>query len=219
MKRRKKRGIKLRVARNSTLLRADINKCVRQWKERANKSKTLNKNRNPALTLFHQQGGHSHQHSPVQRVLHVSRWILALTFSAVVVVGKYSPRLSKILKSASSLSLFLFFSIFFFFLTPRSDWLADWRFQHPPTLCAVKVPPSAAREASRRCARQASGTEGDCVSGLLSSRHLSCNYFEETQLPAVSGFRHKKLNAAIGGSGPWRCCCLLFASDSQLEIK
>lgn len=117
------------------------------------------KNKNPALTLLHQQDGHSDQHSPVQRVLHVCCCILAQTFIVVVGGGNTACDSTKILKSASS----PFFFLFFLQLRAPTDWLAgwlaEWRLQHPPTLCATKVPPSAAREAKQEV-REASRRHG-----------------------------------------------------------
>lgn len=129
--------------------------------------------------MFHQQDGHPHQHSPVQRVLHVCRSILALTFSVVLVVEKYSTRLSKILKSASFLLLFWFVIIIIILFT-SALLLTGWLEVSASTKAVrSQVPSSAAREASGRCARQINCTEGEGVSGLPASRHFSRTYFEK----------------------------------------
>lgn len=193
---------------------------MRSDDERRGREKQPQKNKgNPALTLLHQQDGHSDQHSPVQRVLHVCSCILAQSF--IVVVGEENTACDspKILKSASSP---------FFLLQLRgptdwlAGWLADWRLQHPPTLRATKVPPSAARDASRRCARQASGTEGDITSGLP-ARDPRRTYFEEPHFLPCQGSTTANLDllsaAATRGGAAVHTCLGVTADENEIKGK
>lgn len=153
-KKKKKNNNKLRVAcnRTTTPLRRAITSALRRCKERRGK------NKNPALTLLHQQDGHSDQHSPVQRVLHVCCCILAQTFIVVVGGENTACDSTKILKSASS----PFFS--FFSSTPRSYWLAGWLAGRlevtASTNAARNQSPSFSREGGKQEVREASRRHG-----------------------------------------------------------
>lgn len=179
-RRKKNNNNKLRVAcnRTTTPLRRAITSALRRCKERRGK------NKNPALTLLHQQDGHSDQHSPVQRVLHVCCCILAQTFIVVVGGENTACDSTKILKSASS----PFFSFFFFnSALLLTGWLAGW--------------PTGGYSIHQRCAqpksllqprgRQAGGARGKPAARRATSlpvfpqfafappRHPHRTYFEE----------------------------------------
>lgn len=216
---RRKKKKKLRVAcnRTTTPLRRAITSALRRRKERRGKKKK--KYKSPALTLLHQQDGHSDQHSPVQRVLHVCCCILAQTFIVVVGGENTACDSAKILKSASSPFFFFFNSALLL-----TGWLAGWPTGGYSIHQRCAQPKSLLQpwgRQSRRCARQAGGTEGDITSGLPavcfraaagSSPHL----FWRGELPAVSRFHHGELEAAVSGGDPWRCCCPQFVTELLL---
>lgn len=120
------------------------NKCSEDVKRKEKKKKN-----NPSLTLLHQQDGHPDQHSPIQRVLHVC-WCVELVWRSVSSQGKKkntacdSPKKKKNPEKCFSSS-------------PRSCWLTGGYSIHQRS---AQQSPSFSCEGGRRCARQASSTQG-----------------------------------------------------------
>lgn len=121
--------------------------------------------------MLHQQDGHSHQHSPVQRVLHVCWWIIALTFNVVIGVGKIQPATLQ-----KSWKVLLPFSkewkmLFIYFLVNSALLLTGWLEVTASTNAARNQSPSFS------CGRQAGGARGKQAARRAMGFRFACRLF------------------------------------------
>lgn len=204
---KKKHGIKLRVACHGTSLRRDINKCAQQKQNIEQKIEIqrlpCSINRTVIPTSIAQYSGF---------FMFADGFLLwrLMSFSLCENTARDSP---KIRKSASWCPFFLFERIYFLSnsaLTP-SDWLTGASSIHQRCAQSKSLLQPWGRQAGgargKRAARRATAFPVCHRGGTLWPR-----LFWRAELPAVSGFQLEKLN-------PERCCCLLFAPESLLEIK